>query len=544
MVNRTNSLWGAIRDNGAQLFFQASTLFNSFTLQDARDHHTSCSALQGLALTQDLTILNSTYYGEGLTGAPIQVVPSCQTPAFNLGAGDVTSPLCRVRFKIDTSETSVVNAEIWLPDNWNGRFLAVGNGGLGGCVDYRSLDYGSALGFATVGSNNGHDGGSGEAFFNSPEVVNDFAHRAIHVQTLAGKQIAQAYYGQSHEKSYYLGCSTGGRQGFMSAMRYPEDFDGIVAGSPAVNFNRLTGSGAMLARYVGAPNAIGDGNPSFIPKETWKFVSQEILRQCDELDGLKDGIITEPDLCDFQPERLLCNDAERVSEECLSVPQVEALKKIYSPLRDSNGNVLFSRYDPGSEGALFAFSNLFAGEMFPIASDWYKYVVYNNSDYDFRNFGVKDVEFGAEMDPGGIATFTGDMSAFKARGGKLLTYHGRSDELIPSGNSKALYDLVSRSLDLPSLDSFYRLFLVPGLDHCFWGKGATNFNQHDLTRGPEATRNLSSHNVLLALVDWVEKDDAPDVIVGTSMAGEERKHCRYPWRSVWDKESETFDCVL
>lgn len=235
-------------------------------------------------------------------------------------------------------------------------------------VDYRSLDYGSALGFATVGSNNGHDGGRGESFLNNPESVNDFAHRAIHVQTLAGKQIAQAYYGQSHEKSYYLGCSTGGRQGFMSALRYPEDFDGIVAGSPAVNFNRLTGSTAMLARYVGAPNATAEGNPSFIPLETWKVVSQEILRQCDEIDGVKDGIITEPDLCDFQPERLLCSDSQRASKECLSVAQVEALKKIYSPLRGSDGNVLFPRYDPGAEAAPYAFNNLFTGEMFSIAN--------------------------------------------------------------------------------------------------------------------------------------------------------------------------------
>ncbi len=236
-------------------------------------------------------------------------------------------------------------------------------------VDYRSLDYGSSLGFATVGSNNGHDGSTGDFFLNSPEVINDFAHRAMHVQTLVGKQIAQAFYGQNHTKSYFLGCSTGGRQGVMSALRYPEDFDGIVAGSPAVNFVALTGSIGMLSRYVGAPNATREGNPSYIPPDTWKFVSEEILRQCDEIDGVKDGFITEPDSCNFRPEELLCSgDLQQASEKCLSLAQVEALQKVYSPLYGSDGNVIFPRYDPGAETGPFASRGLFSGGMFPIVN--------------------------------------------------------------------------------------------------------------------------------------------------------------------------------
>jgi len=140
------------------------------------------------------------------------------------------------------------------------------------------------------------------------------------------------------------------------------------------------------------------------------------------------------------------------------------------------------------------------------------------------------------VNPGGIATFDGDMSAFRDRGGKFLTYHGRADEIIPSGISKRVYDLVARTLDTPSLDTFYRLFLVPGMGHCVGGPGAGAFGQ----LGGQNARNESSHNALLALVDWVEDGRAPETITGTAEEGAERVHCRYPMRSVWD--GEQFGC--
>ena len=172
-------------------------------------------------------------------------------------------------------------------------------------IDYSSLDYGNTLHFATIGSDNGHDGYSGAPFLNQPEVINDFAFRAVHVETVIGKQIVNAYYNRTHDKSYFLGCSTGGRQGLQSASLYPDDFDGIISGAPATDFNHLIGWLGMLGHSIGAPNP--STSKSFIPASLWPIISEEIHNQCDELDGVKDGIITEPDDCAFDPKALLCD---------------------------------------------------------------------------------------------------------------------------------------------------------------------------------------------------------------------------------------------
>ncbi len=159
--------------------------------------------------------------------------------------------------------------------------------------------------FATVASNNGHNGDTGVFFIDNPEVHNDYAYRAIHIEAVVGKQIVEAYYGKPHSKAYYLGCSTGGRQGVNAALRYPDDFDGIVSGAPAADYINIMGYAGMLGRFLGGPNASRTDNPHFISMEKWDSIAEEVLRQCDGIDGLVDGIITEPDDCDFRPEALL-----------------------------------------------------------------------------------------------------------------------------------------------------------------------------------------------------------------------------------------------
>jgi len=309
----------------------------------------------------------------------------------------------------------------------------------------------------------------------------------------------------------------------QSVLRFPEDFDGVVAGSPATDFNHLTGWQAMLGRFVGAPNP---NNSAFIPAELWPVISQEILDQCDGLDGVEDGIITDPDECTFRPEALLCTGN---ASDCLTASQVEALRSIYEPLFGTEGQLLFPRYDPSAE-ADGNFAALLSGDIFAIPSNWFKFAIFNNSAFSFDNFSVKDIEFSDTINPGGIATWNGDVSAFRDRGGKVLTYHGRRDQLIPSGNSIRIYNLISSTLSLPSLDDFYRLFLIPGMDHCSGGPGAWAFGQLGHARSPV---NDTAHNMLLALVDWVENEQAPDVIVGTVPgSGSVRTHCRYPERSV------------
>ncbi|KAF8072297.1 tannase and feruloyl esterase [Lyophyllum atratum] len=473
----------------------------------------ACANLTDLRLP-DTTILSASHVSP-LTSLNVSTPRSCQTQAL------VTNSFCRVRLIINTTSTSSLNAEAWLPDTWFGRFLGLGNGGLGGCIDYLDLDYGTTLHFATVGSDNGHDGEGGDVYLDHPEVINDFAFRGLHVETVIGKQIVQAYYGKPHAKSYYLGCSAGGRMGTQAALKYPEDFDGIVAGAPATNWNSLLGLFVTMAGIVGAPDA-----PSFIPPALWDVVANEILKQCDGLDGFSDEIITEPDSCDFKPEAIQCT--AQTTTNCLSEPQLAVLRKVYQPLNGPDGELIFPRYDPGAE-VDGGWQILLNGSVNAIAGDWYKYAIFNNSDYDFGNFNLDDIALANRLDPGGISTFNSDLSAFHTRGGKFITYHGRQDQYIPSGNSKRVYNLISQTMGLPNLDAFYRLFLIPGMGHCVGGRGASLFGQ---VSSLSNVVNASSHNVLLAVVDWVEKGVAPDTITGTGLNLLPRTHCRYPQKSV------------
>ncbi|KAJ7689575.1 tannase and feruloyl esterase [Mycena rosella] len=492
----------------------------------AADRAAECLALQETLHVENTTVLNVAY---------VAASTNVTTPGVCQATTPVTSaPLCRVQFVVNTTSTSAVHAEAWLPDVWFGRFLATGDGGLGGCIDYASMDYGASLHFATFGIDNGHDGNTGVPFLNHPEVINDFAWRAVHVEAVVGKQIVQAYYGTPAAKSYWLGCSTGGRQGTQAALKFPADFDGILAGAPATDWNHLIGWLGMNSLHVGgaapADAPVNDTSPKFIPETLWPVVSAEILRQCDALDGVVDGIITEPDTCDFRPEPLACKGKQTAN--CLTPPQIQALRNIYSPLLDVHGKLLYPRYSPGAEADPTALAQVFGGALFQYTADWERYVILNVTSHNFTNFGVSDIALWDKINAGGIATFDGNLSAFHGRGGKFITYHGRRDPLIASTNSKRVYDLIADTLKLRSLDAFYRLFLVPGMGHCSGGVGSTRFGQGNVDTAPSV--NASSHNILLALVDWVEGGKAPATIIGSDTNGTERTHCRYPMRSVWD----------
>ncbi|THH03328.1 hypothetical protein EW145_g6342 [Phellinidium pouzarii] len=484
----------------------------------------ACTSLQH---DLDLSSLNTTILSAAYYNNATEVITLGSCPPATTKIGD---PLCRVQLIVNTSDISAVTAEAWLPTEWNGRFLGLGNGGLGGCIDYDNLGYGSSMGFATIGTNNGHDGNTGLPFANNPESL--------------ASGLQQPTTGRVPHHAYYLGCSAGGRQGMYSAMYNPGDFDGILAGAPTTNFNHLMGASAIVTKYIGAPHP--ESSASFIPLALWDIIMAEMLRQCDAFDGVKDGIISEPDACEFRPEEIQCTG--RTTSDCLTIAQVVALRNIYSPLYGFNGELLFPRFDPGAALQM----SLFSGAPFKYSDHWMKYAIHNDSEYDYSAIGLADIALADEIDPGKISTFNGDLSAFRARGGKLISYHGRSDQYIPSGNAKALYNHVSRTLRLPasSLDAFYRLFLVPGMGHCFGGPGAVNFGQHarSMPRAPDETleenkenkmsEKAATHktnNVLLSLVDWVERGLAPDTITGVSDDGKStRVHCRYPQKSVWD----------
>lgn len=243
------------------------------------------------------------------------------------------------------------------------------------------------------GTNNGHNGTSGyvsallfrvylnqgahpnsnQPFLNNPEVIRDFADRAMHTGVVVGKQIAELYYGTAHRKSYYIGCSTGGRQGFKAAQKYPEDFDGVVAGCPALNFVSLLSASARFYTIFG-----NQGDATFVDLGLWRgLIAPEVLRQCDGLDGVVDGIIEDPDLCRFRPEALQCPSLTSglTAGSCLTKEQVGAVSKVYTDYYGVDGELIFPRMQPGAER--LASVVYYTPGPFSFSQDWFRYVVYS-----------------------------------------------------------------------------------------------------------------------------------------------------------------------
>ncbi|KAF3000291.1 hypothetical protein E8E13_008518 [Curvularia kusanoi] len=444
----------------------------------------------------------------------------------------VSGNICRVALSIQTTRDSNITFEAWLPENWSGRFLATGNGGIDGCLKYEDVAYASSQGFAAVGSNNGKNGTDGLPFFHKPETVIDFAWRSLHTSVDAGKTLAKAFYGKPHSKSYYLGCSLGGRQGVKSAEMFPDDFDGIVAGAPGVDFNNLV---SWRARFFTITGAIG--SPNFIPATAWKtWIHDEVLRQCDTIDGAKDGIIEDPTRCKFDPSTLLCKGT--TTANCLSDQQVNQLKTIFSPFTYPNGKLIFPAMQPGSE--VFAVERLYAGAPFSYSEDWFKYVVYSDPSWNASSFGISDVRAAAALNPGNIRTYPTNLRRFQKRGGKLLTYHGQQDNQITSFNTIRWYNDLKGSKSTAEMDDWVRFFRVSGMNHCSGGPGAWVLGQggNAAAAGVPFERH---RNVLSAMVEWVERGVAPEYIEGTKFVNDTvtlgvdfaRRHCKYPSRNTF-----------
>jgi len=307
-------------------------------------------------------------------------VATCQTPY-----QEVPVDICRVAMFVKTSATSNITLEAWLPTNWTGRFLSTGNGGLDGCIQYVDIAYANSFGFAAVGANNGHNGTSGKPFYHNPEVVTDFAWRSMHTGVVVGKALTKAYYERDYTKSYYLGCSTGGREGFKMVQDFPEDFDGAVIGAPALAFNNLSSwSGSFLIK-----TGYNDSATWLTPDE-WVTVHEDILAQCDTLDGAADGMISDTLDCHYDPVNLICAPGN-TSSSCLSTAKVNTVKKVFEPvchpqgtkLRCAyrleqmlifrllfqyygvNGSLIYPRMQPGSE--LEAAYIYYTGQPFPVS---------------------------------------------------------------------------------------------------------------------------------------------------------------------------------
>ncbi len=434
---------------------------------------------------------------------------------------------------IRPTDDSDIRFEIWLPTetNWNGRFMQTGNGGAAGSIVITSLPDPLSRGYAVANTDTGHQGGGGsfEWAVGHPEKLVDYQYRAVHELTVVGKAITAAHYGRSANESFWLGCSTGGRQGLKEAQRYPDDYDAIVAGAPAANWAPLMSQATQIQMNIG-PNGLG--------VDKLGLLKEAAIAACDLDDGVADRVITNPATCGFDPGTLACGAGN--SGECLDDTEVAAARRIYAGLVSADGEVLMPGTGPGSEPLWGAY----AAGPFTIGANWFRQVVLGDAGWDPANFDVdKHVALARAQDQGAANAMDPDLSDFIGNGGRLLLYHGTTDGLIPAGNTVRYYDSVVDTLGTGAVEDNVRLFLVPGMDHCSGGEGA--------------------HAVdwLTAMEDWVASGDAPDELAGAHPPAAQtfpgapppkqpftRPICAHPAAPVYRGSGDTgdaasYDCV-
>ncbi len=444
--------------------------------------------------------------GATITSAELHAAGPYVTQGF--GGQTRTGPMlpehCRVRVTLTPVDGSRIQMEIWLPtDNWNGKFLAVGNGGWAGSISLSAVAGGLAEGYAAASNDTGHEGGSGAFALGNPEAVVDFAYRAMHTMTVQSKAIIGEFYGQAPRLSYYSGCSTGGRQGLMEAQRYPADFDGIIVGAPVNNVNHL--HVAQTQKYM---EILGDES-RWVPPEKIRAIADAVMNTCDADDGVADGLIENPEMCRFDPSSLAC--ASGGGDMCLTPGQVASLERAYSPVFTTGGELVYPGHARGFETGWRMPEPGSAPPNLP--TDSFRYLGHQDPDWDWRTFDLDADLARVTENAGYIESTDPDLTEFKARGGKLIMYHGWNDPGPTPINSIQYYNAVQDAMG-PGQDDWMRLFMMPGVGHCRGGVG------------PDQAHFLG------ALERWVESGVAPDRIRAAKVEDGQvrmtRPLCSYP----------------
>ena len=398
---------------------------------------------------------------------------------------------CRVALTLTPSTDSNIAVEIWLPlSGWNGKYQAVGNGGWAGAIGYSALAAAVKRGYAASATDTGHTGNSASFALGHPEKLIDYAHRSEHAMAVAAKAVVRSFYGNTPVFSYFNGCSTGGRQALVEASRYPEDFDGIIAGA-AANPKTHLDAWRMVMSLAMFKNA-----ESFIPQSKYPAIHKAVLAACDGLDGVGDGLIESPPRCRFDPEILRCKGSD--GPDCLTAPQMEAARVAMSSLKDpKSGSEIFPGYEPGTE---LGWGRLLGGpDPYETALDTYKYVIFKNPSWDWRTFSLeRDLAEATRVTQGLLTGVDPNLTPFATRGGKLLMYHGWSDHSIPPRASVNFYMRTREATKAPTSNSdWVRLFMVPGMQHCGGGEGPNTFDS------------------IGALESWVERGQAPASMIAS-----------------------------
>ena len=461
-----------------------------------------CTSLLGKVVAPNSVIQSAEYLPEGGT----------------VGTTKVSLPFCRITGIAMPTSDSRIGFEVWLPQaaQWNGKFQGEGSGGSAGAISAGAMLEALKAGYATMSTDNGHitdtkqpNGGSEQTWaLGHPEKMLDFAFRAMHVSTVAAKQVVRGFYGRPSLRSYFVGCSQGGHHALMEATRYPADYDGIVAGAPAWHW-----ANQMINATWNSRAALQDA--SAITAQSTQILNKAIIAACDKLDGVEDGLISDPRRCHFNPATLLCKSSD-AADGCLTQPQIDAANRIYQGVHKSDGTALFQGFALGSE---LKWPQMWASKT-PGGSSWdfWRYSVFQDPQFHNINFDFdRDSESGlstvrAGMTVAEIYNVKPDLSAFRARGGKLIIYHGWADEQVTPFASLDFYSHIKARQGQSGTDEVLRMFMMPGIAHCQGGPGAGNIGG-----ASPALSHDPDHDVVAALDTWVTQHKAPTVLIAAHL---------------------------
>ena len=473
------------------------TLLSAILLSSPVTLAVTCDSLSKLSLPGSAIIHVETVSAGGFTQAGLNPRQGAILPAF-----------CRVAATLKPSFDSEIKMELWMPAaNWNGKFMGVGNGGWSGVIGYPALANALERGYAAASTNTGHDGGDASFAAGHPEKLVDFAYRAVHEMTVKGKVLVEAFYGRAPARAYWNGCSSGGKQGLKEAQKFPRDYDGIIAGAPANYWTRLMAGDLW-------PAVVTQKDPSAaLPPAKLEILHKAALEACDKTDGVPDGLIENPAACHFDLATVQCKgDA---TEGCLTIPQVEAARKIYAGAHNPRtGKPIFPGMAPGSE---LVWTALAGSKPLGIPVSHFQYVVFNDPNWNFLTLDFdKDVALADKLDNGMLNATDPNLEEFFAHGGKLIMYHGWNDQLISPLNSIDYYGSVADKMGGASkIDGSFRLFMAPGMNHCGGGDGPSRVDY------------------VTSIERWVEQGEAPDRLIAAHIANGDRTDrtrplCPYP----------------
>jgi len=467
------------------------------------------------------------------------------TPPYG-GAIEKLPAFCRVAGVITPTTDSYIRFEVWLPaSDWNGKFLGVGNGGFAGAIGFTSMGGNLKRGYATAGTDTGHEADAEDASwaYHHPQKVIDFGYRALHLTAQNAKSLIQTFYSQVAQHSYFDSCSDGGREALMEAQRFPADFDGILAGAPANFWTHGLASGLDVGRSTYSDPA------GYISSVKFPAISAAVLAACDAQDGVKDGIINDPSRCHFDPATLLCTGHDERS--CLTAPQVASLKKLYEGGKNSQGHTILPGYAPGAEEGRggwvpWLIGNGPGGSYGSVyIENYFRYMVFEDPTWNPMTAKVDvALQTADEKTAKALNATETNLHDFETRGGKLILYHGWNDPAIPPTNTINYYNGVLHAMGKVRADSFVRLYMVPGMQHCIGGPGPNWFGQLGTT-----TAKGSEHGMYDALEQWVEKATAPAALVATKYVDDNsakgvkmtRPLCPYPQVAVYKGAGDTND---